>query len=78
MRIYSLFFVGVNCIEEISEMNTVLYAEIFSEIGEYVEKTIDIRTDCGYVLLCGSEDNVNRDYEKIIGEYQQKMLIVEK
>jgi len=59
-------------------MNTVLHAEIFGEIGEHVERTVDIRTDSGYVLLCGPEENVNKDYEKIIGEYQQKMLRVEK
>ena len=59
-------------------MNTVLHAEIFSEIGERVEKTVDIRTDSGYVLLCGPEENVNKDYEKIIEEYQQKILHVEK
>ena len=58
-------------------MNTVIHAEIFCEIGEHVEKTIDIRTDCGYVLLCGPDDQVDNDYAKIIGEYQDKMLIVE-
>ena len=66
----------MNFIEEISKMSTVLHAEIFSEIGEYVEKTVDIRTDCGYVLLCGADDDVNDDYAHIINKYQQKMLIV--
>ena len=64
--------------KEISEMDTVIQAEIFSEIGEYVEKTVDIRSDCGYVLLCGPEDNVNRDYDKIVGEYQKNLLITRK
>lgn len=69
--------VDVNFIEEIREMKTVIHAEVFNEIGEHVEKTVDIRTDSGYVLLCGSEQSVAEDYNRIVNELQGEILVVD-
>ena len=63
--------------DKIEELKSVIHTELFGDIGEYVERTVDIRTDCGYILLCGDDSVVKSDYKKITNEFQPEILIVE-
>ena len=63
--------------DAIERLGSVIHTELFNNIGEHIEKTVNIRTDCGYVLLCGDKNTVEKDYDMITGEFQSDMLIVE-
>jgi len=68
---------AVRHLEEISALPSVLHAEIFSQVGDEVAKTVDIRSDFGYVLLSHVDaDCVARDCE-IIEKLQRSMLVVD-
>ena len=66
----TLVSVNESALMEIQQMESVLDLEVygpFLEPGNRIEKTIDIRTDCGWVqMVHPDEDTFRRDYERIL------------
>lgn len=62
--------VHIQHLDEINNMQSVLEMEVYPEYlteGEEIRKTIDIRSDAGYVLMVNDdEDALRRDYERIV------------
>ena len=64
--------VNERALYEIQQMESVLDLEIyghFLQVGNQLEKTIDIRTDCGWVQLVnpsGDRDSFERDFQRIV------------
>jgi len=57
----------VNHLEEIRTLPSLMRFELNCEEGDEIVKTVDIRTDCGYVLLYHSDPDVERrDYETVL------------
>ena len=59
----------INGIDEIIELESTQILQLYPGFspGNYVEKTIDIRTDSGFVHLINSEESeFTRDYERIL------------
>ena len=60
--------------------NTVLAIELyphFSTIGEPIEKTVDIRSDCGWVHLMNEDaEQFKANYNKIV-EIMPRMFVVD-
>ena len=68
----------INHVEELNEMESVRYIEIEPKIGSIVLKTVNIRTDSGYILLENSDPKgIQRDYNRIL-ELQETLFDVEK
>jgi hypothetical protein len=68
---------AINHLDEISKLDSYRSMEIFVAIGETVTKTIDIRTDFGYILLCHENyETLIGDYKKIINDLQDTILEV--
>ena len=67
----------INHVQEIREMQSVRLLEIEAKIGDQVVKTVNIRTDSGYVLLeNGDSMALQADYNRIL-ELQKTMFEVE-
>lgn len=64
--------VNERALHEISQMESVIDLEIygqFLQVGNQLEKTIDIRTDCGWVQLVnpsGDRECFERDFQRIV------------
>jgi hypothetical protein len=62
--------VHIQHLEEINNMQSVLEMEVYPEYlteGEEIRKTIDIRSDAGYVLMVNDDEAaLRRDYERIV------------
>jgi len=59
---------AVNHLEEIEDMESVVGMEVYPnfEIGCGVQKTVDIRTDAGFIHLIHEDEEVlDRDYQRI-------------
>ena len=71
---------NVPALEEIEGMNSVLAIELyphFSTIGEPIEKTVDIRSDCGWVHLMNEDaEQFKANYNKIV-EIMPRMFVVD-
>ena len=68
---------AINHLEEINELASVILVDLDVEIGQSIVKTVDIRTDFGYVLLCHeSEEQVLKDFNYIV-QLQRTMIEVE-
>ncbi len=68
---------AINHLDEINELASVILVDLDIEIGQNIVKTVDIRTDFGYVLLCHeSEEQVANDFNRIV-QLQQTMIEVE-
>ena len=64
-------------LEAIQELPSVLKAEMYVSIGDEVSRTVDIRSDVGYVLMCSADKNsLDNDVQKIVCEVQKDMLVV--
>lgn len=76
-----LLSVNENALTEIQEMESVLDLEIygyFLQTGNYLKKTVDIRTDCGWVQMVNPDSEAfARDYDRII-ELMPTIFEVEK
>ena len=58
---------NVDALEEISSQESVVAMEVYPEIGQPVEKTIDIRSDAGWIhLIHPSQPTFLEDYNRII------------
>jgi len=67
-------FYGLDIIEN---LESVQYQKIYKEIGNFIEKTVDIRTDAGFIhLINDNEDTFQKDY-RIIVDLMPHMFIVE-
>jgi predicted ATP-grasp superfamily ATP-dependent carboligase len=57
----------INHVDHIEGLPSTILVDIESEVGAKLQKTTDIRTDCGYVLLChDKEEVVAKDYDTIV------------
>lgn len=69
----------LNHIEELEQMESVQRYEIYEPyrtIGYDIEKTKDIRTDAGWVILLSDDkDQFQRDYDRIM-ELMKTMFVV--
>jgi hypothetical protein len=68
---------AINYLDEINSLESVILVDLDVEIGQNIVKTVDIRTDFGYVLLCHEdEEQVSRDFNYIV-QLQETMIEVE-
>lgn len=62
--------INVQALEEIEEMSSVLAMELYPQyttIGEHIEKTVDIRTDSGWLHIMNDDPNqFKSDYDRIV------------
>ena len=57
----------INHEEELNDMESVKYVAIEPKVGSAVVKTVNIRTDSGYVLLENTDPiAIERDYNRIL------------
>ena len=71
--------VKIRGLDEIEELSSVQILNLYPgfSVGEYIEKTIDIRSDCGFAHLINTDiEKFLDDYERIL-EIMPKMFIVE-
>lgn len=67
----------IKYIDEIQRLRSTLLVDMDIEVGGDVVRTVDIRTDCGYVLLCHHDPEVVAgDYDHIVS-LQSTMIEVE-
>lgn len=53
--------------DEIKALDSTILLNVEPEVGDYVTKTVNIRTDCGYVLQCHDDlSTVEKDYDRIV------------
>ena len=65
-------------LDTLKSLPSLLEYKLEIEVGEEAYKTVDIRTDCGYVLLCNENAAIERaDYEHIL-KFQPFMIEVDK
>lgn len=68
---------AINHIDEIQAMKSTINLSLDPEVGSQVVKTVDIRTDCGYVLQYHSNPNVvEEDFNRIV-ELQSTLFDVD-
>lgn len=62
--------VGVNHLDEIQSLESVFDSEIydtFSTLGSFIEPTVDIRTDAGWVQMIHEDSaHLRRDFDRIV------------
>mmetsp|Transcript_15509 Transcript_15509/g.33745 ORF Transcript_15509/g.33745 Transcript_15509/m.33745 type:complete len:840 (-) Transcript_15509:85-2604(-) len=62
--------INVQALEEIEGMSSVLAMELYPQyttIGEHIEKTVDIRTDSGWLHIMNDDPNqFKSDYDRIV------------
>eukprot|EP01041_Mallomonas_annulata_P000835 gene835-1626_t len=57
----------VKHMDTIKQMKSCLKVSLHAEVGEGICKTVDMRTDCGYVLLSHPDESVvEEDYRRIL------------
>jgi hypothetical protein len=65
----TLIGIREDILDEIQNLPSVQYVEIYDHfvVGRRIEKTYDIRSDCGWVhLINDNEDQFQRDYNRIV------------
>lgn len=75
-----LISVNEMALMEIQQMESVIDLEVYSpflQIGNQIERTIDIRTDCGWVQMVNPDEVAfSRDFERIV-ELMPTLFVVE-
>jgi len=67
----------INHQDEISSLRSTILVELEFQVGSQINKTVDIRSDCGYVLLAHSDPAVvQEDFQRIL-KLQQTMIEVD-
>jgi hypothetical protein len=57
----------VRHLDKVRSLASCLTCELFYGVGDFVGKTVDIRTDVGYVLLCNEDRNIlEQDYTELL------------
>ena len=67
-----------DALAELTGLPTLLDMDIyegFSTPGAPLAPTTDIKTDAGWLLLAGAEDEVREDYERVL-RAQEKLFVV--
>jgi hypothetical protein len=65
---------AINHVDEIQALESAILVNVEPEVGDEVRKTVDIRTDCGYVLLYHDDPKkVLEDYDAIV-KYQSDLF----
>ena len=71
---------NISALEEIEQMESVLAMEIYphyTAIGEHIEKTVDIRTDCGWLHIMNDNPVAFKaEYDRVV-ELMPHMFLVE-
>jgi len=66
---------SINHLDDIQSLPSAIKAVVYAKIGDWVPKTVDIRTDFGYVLLCHENpDQVIEDFKTVTEKYQNDIL----
>mmetsp|Transcript_4468 Transcript_4468/g.6776 ORF Transcript_4468/g.6776 Transcript_4468/m.6776 type:complete len:131 (+) Transcript_4468:441-833(+) len=77
----SLAEVNEEALQEIYEMESVMGMEVyekFLDVGNNIEKTVDIRSDSGWVHLANDDaEQFQRDYNRIVELMPQMFSVVE-
>ena len=66
--------VSINHIKDIEALPSVKKCQLFYDVGDTVQKSVDIRTDSGYVLLYHKDAQQLRDDFKMITEKYQNNI----
>ena len=72
---------NIPALEEIEDMGSVLAMELYphyTAMGEHIEKTVDIRTDCGWLHIMNDDpEQFKSDYDRVV-ELMPHIFSVEK